>query len=72
MKFSDIAKLVYDYENASYSPSRVSVKFGCDCGCGGDSYTTESWNKEEDAAELAINEVKSFCEKYGFEYDGVE
>ena len=72
MKFSDIEALMFDYKFAAYSPSRMHVIFGCECGCGGNSYTAESWTEEEDNAIKAIERVKLFCDRYGIEYDGVE
>jgi hypothetical protein len=50
----------------------MNVKIGCDCGCGGDMYTAESWRAEEDTADKTIKKMKQFCEQYGIEYDGVE
>ena len=72
MKFSELVTLFQDYENALYSPSRSEVKFGCDCGCGGDSYTAESWDEEEQYAADSIVKMKEFCTKYGIYYDGIE
>lgn len=72
MKFSELVTLFNDYENALYSPSRSEVKFGCDCGCGGDSYTKESWDEEEQYAADSIVKMKEFCTKYGIYYDGIE
>jgi len=70
MRFSDIKVLCDDYDVALWSPSRMHVKFGCDCGCGGSSYTVESWDKEEDEANAALERAKKFCEEYNIEYDG--
>lgn len=72
MKMSDIAEIFRNYDDASWSPSRMSVNLGCDCGCGGDAYTIERWNEEEDAADEAIQKMKDFCQKFGIEYDGIE
>ena len=72
MTFSELKELFDDYSYASSSPSRSEVRFGCDCGCGGDSYTVEEWDAEEDEAENAIEAMKQFCVKYGIEYDGIE
>ena len=72
MKFSELVTLFQDYENAMYSPSRSEVKFGCDCGCGGDSYTSESWDEEEQYAADSIVKMKEFCTKHGIYYDGIE
>jgi hypothetical protein len=72
MTFLELEELMYDYESAKYSPSRSEVRLGCDCGCGGDSYTAESYDREEDAADAAIQKVREFCIRYGIEYDGIE
>jgi predicted nucleic acid-binding Zn-ribbon protein len=72
MKFTELQDAFRDYENAMYSPSRSEVRFGCDCGCGGDSYTSESWDAEEEAAADAIERMKTICKEFGIEYDGVE
>lgn len=72
MKLSELIELTQDYDNASWSPSRMSVNLGCECGCGGDAYTVESWDAEEDAADEAIAKMKEFCAKFGIEYDGIE
>jgi len=72
MKLSELHQLFLAYDNASWSPSRMSVKFGCDCGCGGDNYTAESWDAEEKEAEEAIAKMKEFCKEFGIEYDGIE
>jgi len=71
-KFTDILTVMQNYEQASYSPSRMAVNFGCDCGCGGDSYTEEEWDAEEDAADLAIEKAKELCKILNIEYDGVD
>lgn len=71
MKFSQLEKLFHNYDDAKYSPSRTGVYFGCDCGCGGDSYTIEKWNREEEDADKAIEKMKEFCLKYNIEWDGV-
>lgn len=71
MQFSELLEIVQDYEQALCSPSRMQVRFGCDCGCGGDSYTAESWDAEEESAEKSIEKAKEFCTKYGIDYDGI-
>ena len=71
MKFSELEELFQDYDNSKWSPSRMGVHFGCDCGCGGDSYTEESWDAEEETANDAILKMVSFCNTYGIIYDGL-
>ena len=72
MKLSELHEVFSAYESAMYSPSRSAVRFGCDCGCGGDSYTSESWDAEEQAAADAIVAMKTFCDENNIEYDGIE
>lgn len=72
MKFSTIIEIVQAYESAQWSPSRMSVHLGCDCGCGGDDYTPESWDEEEREADKAIAEAMNLCRQLGIEYDGIE
>ena len=72
MTFSELHTLYCDYEQALWSPKYQHVHFGCDCGCGGDSYTSESWDAEIESAYKAIDAMKAFCQKYGIHYDGVE
>ena len=72
MKFSELETIMNNYDSAKWSPRRMDAHFGCDCGCGGDSYTEEEWNAAEDAADLSIITAKIFCTKYGIEYDGIE
>ena len=72
MKLSELEILFMDYDQAKWSPDRMGVHFGCDCGCGGDSYTPEQWDSEIAAADIYIMKMKKFCEEYGIEYDGIE
>lgn len=72
MKFSEVEAIVRAYDDALWSPTRMHVQLGCGCGCGGDRYTLESWNAEEQAADEAIEAAKKFCQDLGIEYDGGE
>ena len=56
MNFSELSNLVSDVENR---PSRCGVRFGCDCGCGGDYYTYKQWIEGERAADEAVEKLKS-------------
>lgn len=71
MKFSELKELFDEYDQGIWSPSRMEVHFGCDCGCGGDNYTTEQWDAAEDACNEAIVKMVSFCNLYGIKYDGM-
>ena len=53
IKIADINERILD------SDLSIGVKYGCDCGCGGDSYTAESWDKMVDS----YNENKILLEK---------
>lgn len=56
MKFEDLRTHV---DNIAYRPSACNVRFGCDCGCGGDSYTYEHWSEGEQAADESIVALKA-------------
>lgn len=71
MKWSEVQSLVNHYENAVvYNPLNSGMIVGCDCGCGGDSYTSEELYRLEQAEEETIQRVKEFCKTKGIEYDG--
>jgi len=72
VKFSDIVNLVADYNSAMYAPHNMCVHLGCDCGCGGDSYTPESWDDECKDADEAVQRAIDWCNLYGVEYDGMD
>jgi hypothetical protein len=72
MKFSQLKELINNYEQALWSPSRMHVNFGCDCGCGGDTYTPESWDAEEQQAAVDIALMKLWCSNHNIEWDGNE
>lgn len=71
MKWSDVQSLVNDYENeVVYNPLNSGMMVGYECGCGGDSYTTEELDRLEQAEEETIKRVEEFCKTKGIEYDG--
>jgi hypothetical protein len=72
MKFSELEELFNDYDAAKSSPSRSCVHLGCDCGCGGDSYTIEEFEEEENNADQSIENMKAFCKKHNIEWDGID
>lgn len=54
MTFSDLAEAVHAITR---DKRRMSVRFGCDCGCGGNSYSSEQWDemcREADEAEAKL------------------
>jgi len=72
MKFTKLKELINNYESALWSPTRMAVRFGCDCGCGGDNYTQETWDEEEAVAAHNIAIMKAWCDAYDIEWDGDE
>lgn len=69
---SDLLELLEGYEDALYAPHLCEIHFGCECGCGGDSYTSESWDAEVDSSNRAIFALRSFLEPLGVEWDLAE
>lgn len=70
MKASELYSAVQDFESYYlHSDLNMEVHLGCECGCGGDSYTLESWNEMCNAADEARKEFKQFCESLGVEWD---
>ncbi len=61
MTINDVINIANLYREISYHPMNSEVRFGCDCGCGGDSYSRDKW--EELGVELdAMNErLESLC-----------
>jgi hypothetical protein len=66
---SELISAAYDYEQALWAPGRMSVTLGCNCGCGGDSYTPEQYEKENKEAQEAVDRFKSICQHYKIEWD---
>lgn len=70
MTASEVFRIARDYEyDYLYSPLNTDVKLGCDCGCGGDTYTDEEWEEMIVAYYEADKEFKEFCEQHGIEWD---
>ena len=57
LDFEALAKLV---DAVRSDERRQSVRFGCDCGCGGDSYTGEEWDEMCDQADEARAKLVAF------------
>lgn len=70
MKASEFVSAYQDYEyNCLRSDLNMGVSFGCNCGCGGDSYTDESWQAMIEAYEEHEAQFKEVCEQIGLEWD---
>ena len=72
MLLTELDYLFNAYQDAKYSPSRLDIHIGCDCGCGGENWTVETWDKQEAEAQVAIDNLKEFCKLYNIEWDGLE
>lgn len=71
MKLSEIENMFDKYRSAKYSPDRMDIFLGCECGCG-DEYTAESYQEELEIADHAINAMKKLCVDLNIEYDGID
>lgn len=70
MTASELIDVVSAYKDRYvYSDANSEVRYGCDCGCGGDFYTSESWDEMLADAEQAKQEFVAFCEQLGVEWD---
>ena len=56
MTFDELRDLISDIR---LDERRMSVRFGCDCGCGGDFYSEEDWDEMCYASYLAIIKLKA-------------
>ena len=67
MTINDVVEIANLYAEISYHPINSEVRFGCDCGCGGDSYTEDEWDKESaDLVEMK-KELDVVCDKFNIE-----
>ena len=70
MKASEVWNIVLDYDlRVRDSDLRSSVIFGCECGCGGDSYDAESWAEMCDDYDKALAKFNELCNTLGIEND---
>lgn len=70
MKASELNLIVEEF-NTYYicGPSNMAVHFGCDCGCGGDTYTIEDWDELNILVNESYRNYKEFCEIYEIPWD---
>lgn len=57
MKFSELYSYVQAWED---DERRMEVRFGCDCGCGGDYYTLDQWKDMCSRADEAKDKLRQF------------
>lgn len=71
MTWRDVLDLVYEYEdNVRDHPAHREIKYGCDCGCGGDAYSDEDWEAFDEAMSQTMMKVLDFCAANDIEYTG--
>ena len=62
MNLTDLIEVAEDYEqNVIYSDLNMGVILGCDCGCGGDYYTVEDWQKLGESHDISYNAWEQVC-----------
>jgi len=70
MNISKVIELLEEFKtNVVYSDITSEVHYGCDCGCGGDSYDDESWAAMSDTYDETEEKVKKFCDENNLTYD---
>jgi hypothetical protein len=70
MKASKMLDVVMEYHyNVERSDLRSNVIFGCECGCGGDSYDAESWKEMCEDYDKALADFNALCNTLGIEND---
>lgn len=62
MTFGTLSRLV---EDVLSDERRMSVRFNCDCGCGGDAYTAEEWDDMCERADEARARLIAFGVVFG-------
>ena len=70
MKASEMLNIVIDYDQyVRCSDLRSSVIFGCECGCGGDSYDDKAWKEMREYYDKALADFNALCNTLGIEND---
>jgi hypothetical protein len=70
VKISEVVQLLEEFQNnVYYSDITLEVHHGCSCGCGGDSYTSETWDEMCNSYDETETKCIKFCEVNGFDYD---
>jgi len=57
MTFNQLKSLIDDIDN---DERRMEVRFGCDCGCGGDIYSIDDWEEmcyRSDVAQIKLEKL---------------
>lgn len=70
MKISEVVELLEEFNGAVvYSDITSEVHYGCDCGCGGNSYDEASWDSMSNAYDSTEEKIKKFCDENNLVYD---
>lgn len=70
MKISKVIEILEVFNSDVYcSDITMGVHFGCSCGCGGDYYTDDSWDKMSNEYDAAEELAEIFCDENNLVYD---
>ena len=69
MKVSELRDFISKLDDLLYSPLNSGMILGCDCGCGGNNYSPEEYDKELEDYSKLLKEVKAFCKENNLELD---
>ena len=71
LKMQDLIEVVSRYQHYVINADlNKGVHYGCDCGCGGDDYTSEGWDEMILEYEAAIADMKELCQKLDIVFCG--
>ena len=71
MKATEVLEIFENFIDYRYTPSDEGVKFGCDCGCGGDYYSRhpEDWDRAHEEVYKARKQMAELLVKLNIEND---
>lgn len=70
MKLSQVISVLDNFSNnVIHTPFIEEVHFSCDCGCGGDSYTSDEWESLSKVYDATVDEAIVLCDQLGLIYD---
>lgn len=69
MKASELLEIFDNYLTYRYTPSDEGVRYGCECGCGGDYYSPEEWDEAHNVVYEARKAMAELLVKLNIEND---
>ena len=71
MKASKLLEVFENYFDNRYTPSDEGIRYGCECGCGGDYYSEhpEEWDKDHEIVYKAREELFNILKEISIEID---